>query len=158
MSLMSLLPLFRWLAGSTLGLAMSRSTYGFAIVEMVHLLALALLGGSVLIIDLCALGWLRLRQPPAQVARALLPLAVGSLSGLVASGILLVADGPLRYYGNAAFRAKMLLVVAASIFYFTLHWRAVRGAGAPALRKAAALIALALWLGVGLAGRAIGLL
>ncbi len=155
---MSLLPLFRWLAGSALGLAMSRSTYGFAIVEMVHLLGLALLGGSVLIIDLCALGWLRLRQPPVQVARELLPLVVGSLTVLVTSGILLVANGPLRYYDNAAFRVKMLLLVAASLYYFTLHWRAVSGARTPALRKAAALVALALWVGVGLAGRAIGLL
>ncbi|HEX4052614.1 MAG TPA: DUF6644 family protein [Steroidobacteraceae bacterium] len=153
---MSLLPVFKWLGATSLGMAINRSTYGFAIIEMVHLLGLSLLGGSVLIIDLCALGWIRLRQPAARIASDLTPLLVGSLAAMVASGVLLVADGPLRYYANAAFRAKMLLLGVAVVFYFTLHRRAL--AGTAAARKAAALVALALWLGVGLAGRAIGLL
>jgi hypothetical protein len=123
---------------------------------MVHLLGLSLLGGSVLIIDLCALGWIRLRQPAARIASDLTPLLLGSLAALVVSGILLVADGPLRYYANAAFRAKMLLLGVAVAFYFTLHRRAL--AGAPTARKAAAILALTLWFAVALAGRAIGLL
>lgn len=39
-----LLSLFRWLGTTTVGQFMQSSTWGFAIVEMVHLLALALLG------------------------------------------------------------------------------------------------------------------
>jgi hypothetical protein len=44
------------LAHSPLGHAMQTSRWGFAVVEMVHLLGLAILGGSVLIVDLRLLG------------------------------------------------------------------------------------------------------
>jgi hypothetical protein len=55
----------------------------------------------------------------------------------------------------------MALLAAAVIFYFTLHRRALLHAdeGAPTLwARTAAIISLTLWLGVGVAGRAIGLL
>jgi len=158
---MSLLPLFRWLAGSTLGVWMKNSTYGFAVVEMVHLIGLAVLGGSVLLADLKVLQLIRLRQTAAQIVRQLQPLVIVGLITLVCSGVLLVADGPLRYYGNAAFRIKMLLLVLATIFYFVLHRKVLESEGTANAKWAARVVAatsLLLWVGVALAGRAIGLL
>jgi hypothetical protein len=55
----------------------------------------------------------------------------------------------------------MALLAAAVTFYFTLHrWALLRtGTGAPAPgARIAAIISLTLWLGVGIAGRAVGLL
>jgi hypothetical protein len=66
-----------------------------------------------------------------------------------------------KCYYSPAFRWKMALLAAAVTFYFTLHRRALlrTGAGVPDLwSRAAAVISLTLWLGVGVAGRAIGLL
>jgi hypothetical protein len=157
---MSLYPLFQWLAGTRISTAMGGSKWAFALVEMVHLLSLAMLGGTVLMVDLRLLG-LRLRRRPAdEVARELSPLTWVSLAVLVASGILLVIDGPLRYYGNAAFRLKMLLLVGAVAFSFTLHRRVVRFGSdrVTAQARVTAVLSLALWLSVGLAGRAIGFL
>jgi hypothetical protein len=157
---MSLYPFFQWLAATPLSQAMAASVWAFAVVEMVHLLGLAVLGGTMLILNLRLLGLRLSRRPAAEVAGELSPFFLVSLAVLIVSGVFLTIDGPLRYYGNAAFRLKMLLLTVAIVFSLTLHRRVVHSpnAGVTAGVRAAAVISLALWLSVGLAGRAIGFL
>jgi hypothetical protein len=158
---MSLLPLFQWAARAPLFSVMRDSKWGFATVEMVHLLALAALGGSLLIVDLGILGTGLRRQPPSRVARELAPIFYGSLVAMVLSGTLLVCAEALKCYYHPAFRLKMLLFGLAVLFTFTVHRNALQvppGQSAPFRSKAIALVSLTLWLGVGLAGRAIGFL
>jgi hypothetical protein len=152
---------FMTLAHSPLGHAMQTSKWAFAAVEMVHLVALALLGGSVLVIDLRLLGLLfrgvQARALGCDLGRVLL----ASLAVMVASGVALVSEEAGKCYASPAFRWKMALLAAAVTFYFTLHRRALErtGTGAPDLWcRAAGAVSLMLWLGVGVAGRAIGLL
>ncbi len=137
---------------------MQSSTWAFAIVEMVHLVALALLGGTVLIVDLSMLGVLLRKQQVAEMARTLRPFFLTSLAVMIVSGILLLSEEALKCYFSPAFRLKMLLLVGALAFHFAVHTRLARGAAdrTPAIRLAGA-VSLLLWLGVGLAGRAIGL-
>jgi hypothetical protein len=158
---MSILQLFRWLSHTSFSVFLRRSTWVFAIIETVHLLGLAVLGGAILIVDLRILGIGLRRQPVSRIARELSPILLGSLAVMLISGVLLVTTGPLKYYHSPSFRLKMLLFLLAVAFYFTLH-RSVaesNGDAAPsAWGKVAAVVSLALWLGVGLAGRAIGFL
>jgi len=158
---MSVLSLFQWLGHTSMGLAIRHSTWGVAIVEMVHLLALAALGGTILLVDLRLFG-IGLKHPPAaRLARELSPVFWGSLAVMVLSGTLIVSAEPMKCYHSGAFRTKMLLLVLAILFHFTFHRNAVESTTekvASLWSKSAALLSLALWLGVGLAGRAIGFL
>jgi hypothetical protein len=139
---------------------MRSSTWDFAIVEVGHLLALAVFGGAVLLLDLRFLGLVFRTQPVSEVARELLPLTGGGVIVMFVSGVLLVANGPVRYYFNPAFRIKMILFVLALFFHFTLQFVAARRA--PAREKhsiwfrTGAVLSLLLWLSIGVAGRAIG--
>ena len=153
---MSLLPLFQW-AAHTPALAVVRdSKWGFAVVEMVHLLALAALGGTVLVVDLAVLGIGFGRQTPGRVDRELAPIFVASLIAMVLSGTLLVGAEAMKCYYHPAFRLKMVLFAAAVLFHFTIYRNAV---GSPSIwSKISAVASLTLWLAVGLAGRAIGFL
>jgi hypothetical protein len=156
---MSLLPLFEWLAQTPVGAFMRASTYAFAIVEMVHLLALAILGGVILIVDLSLLGVGLKRQSASRIAGDLTPLFLCSLVVMAISGVLLLSEEALKCYYNPAFRAKMTLLAVALVFTFALHWRVIKSSNAvPNGRwsKPAAAVSLLLWLSVGLAGRAIG--
>jgi hypothetical protein len=158
---MSLHAVFMALAHSHLGHAMQASKWGFALVEMVHLLALAILGGSVLIVDLRLLGVILRGESACLIGRDLSRLLLGSLAVMIVSGTALLSEEAGKCYYSPAFRWKMALLAAAVTFYFTLHRRALlrTGAGAPNLwARIAAIISLSLWLGVGVAGRAIGLL
>lgn len=135
---------------------MRDSKWGFAVVEMVHLLALAALGGTVLVVNLGILGIGFRKQAPSRVARELAPIFVGSLIAMVLSGTLLVGAEAMKCYYHPAFRLKMVLFAAAVLFHFTIHRSAVGNFSR--WSKVAAVGSLTLWLAVGLAGRAIGFL
>ena len=57
LSMLNLLPFIEWVAASPLSKAISTSTWAFAVIESVHLLALSVIGGAVLIVDLRLLGF-----------------------------------------------------------------------------------------------------
>jgi hypothetical protein len=157
---MSLLDVFRWLAHTQLGVAMRDSTWGFAIVEIGHLLALAVFGGAVLLLDLRFLGLGLRTQPISRVARELLLLTAGGVVFMMVSGFLMVANGPVRYYYNPAFRLKIILFVIALLFHFALQIWAARRDHSQELQspwiKVAGTLSLVLWFSIGVAGRAIG--
>ena len=158
---MSLHALFMALAHSPLGHAMQSSRWAFAIVEMVHLLALAILGGSVLIVDLRLLGIILKGESALDVGRDLNRPMTGSLIVMVLSGIALLSEEAGKCYYSPAFRWKMAILAAAILFNFTIHRLALKrtGKGIPTyLSRIAACVSLTLWFGVGVAGRAIGLL
>ena len=149
------------LGSSALGHAMRTSKWGFALVEMVHLIALALLGGAVLIVDLRLLGLILKGQSTRLIGRDLGRVIIGGLVVMILTGVALLSEEAGKCYYSPAFRWKMALLAAAVLFYFTFHRRAIlrTDVGRPKLwSRTAAVISLALWLGVGIAGRAIGLL
>jgi hypothetical protein len=140
---------------------MQRSVWDFAIVETIHLIALAALGGSVLAIDLRLLGIFLPLQPARLLARDLSRTLLASLAIMILTGFALVSEEALKCYHSPAFRWKMLLLLLAIIFYFTLHRRALIAtdrSGPSLWTRTAAVVSLTLWFGVGVAGRAIGLL
>jgi hypothetical protein len=153
--------LFDALAHSSLGHFMQTSQYAFAITEMVHLLALAALGGSVLFLDLRLLGITLRGESAALISRDLSRILLVSLTVMILSGIGLLSEEAMKCYYSPAFRWKMALLVTAVTFYFTVHRRTALRAGTATVslpQRAVAGISLLLWLGVGIAGRAIGLI
>jgi hypothetical protein len=157
---MSALKFFHWLAQTHIGIAMRDSTWAFAIVEIGHLIALAVFGGAILLLDLRLLGFGFTTQPAPRVAREFLPITVGGVVAMFLTGALLLASGPMRYYYNTPFRIKMWLFFIALFFHFILQIKVARQSpqqdqSTPG-RKAAGAISLLLWLSIGLAGRAIG--
>lgn len=156
---MSIFALFQWLGHTPVGEFMQQSTYAFALVEMGHLLALTLLGGAILIVNLRLLGMGLKTQPAARLAQELRPYLIGSLLLAAVSGVLLLAEEPVKCYYNPAFRLKMLFLALAVMFYFLVQERLLRSqftGRRVLLGKFSGAISLMLWLAVGLAGRAIG--
>lgn len=151
---------FVWLATTPVGLYMRDSTNGFAAVEAVHLLGLAVLGGTVLLLSLAALRVALTGQAASVTARGLRPVFWGALVTMLATGFLLLASKPLRYFLSDAFRLKMALLALGVGLYLYLSKRLTASVDGQPSRavQAASLLLLAAWLGVGLAGRFIGLL
>lgn len=126
-------------------------------VETAHLLALAMLGGTVLLVNLGLLGVKLKSRSVASFAKELWPLFTGSLVIMVVSGAALVSTEAMKCYYHPAFRLKMAILALAVVFSFTAHRRAIERSPSR-WSKPAAVASLTLWLGVGLAGRAIGFL
>jgi hypothetical protein len=158
-ALMDLLPFFEWAAATSLGQAISTSTWAFAVIESGHLLALAVIGGAVLIVDLRLLGFGLKNQPIAQIARDTQPWLVGSLIMMIATGILLFVSEPMKLYYSTSFAVKMTCLALVIVFTFTVRAKvtmADEGRVRPLWLKLVGLVSLALWFGVGASGRWIG--
>ncbi|MEG9431706.1 DUF6644 family protein [Terriglobus sp. ADX1] len=156
-----MLPLFVALSHSWLGQYMQQSRWGFAVVEAIHLLGLAVLGGVVLVVDLRLLGLILKTESARNIARGLSRTLLASLTVMLLTGIALTSEEALKCYHSPAFRWKMLLLAAALLFYFTFHRAALLRTDKYQTNlwsRLAGAVSLTLWLGVGVAGRAIGLL
>jgi hypothetical protein len=157
----TLLEACEWLKATRLSALIRASKWDFALIEMVHLLALALLGGALLILGLRIFGVILKGQALAGTVRDLGRIIGLSLVAMLISGSLLFTEGPLRYYGNSAFRVKLLLIGCAVASAVGIH-RAARNyttlTAAPMRLKIATALSLTFWLGAAIAGRVIGVL
>jgi hypothetical protein len=154
-----LLSFCQWCSNSFFGHGIRNSVWLFPSIEIIHLLALGVLGGTVLIVNLRLLGLRFRNEPVSALAREVQPWMVSGLVVMLVSGFFLFSSEAEKMYGNWAFRAKMVSLLLAVIFTFTVYRRvtmADENRVSPVWHKLAALVSLVLWAGVGFAGRAIG--
>jgi hypothetical protein len=148
-----------WCSNSFFGHGVRDSVWLFPSIEIVHLLALGVLGGTILIINLRLLGIRFRNERVSELARELQPWMTGSLVTMLVSGFFLFSSEAEKLYGNWAFRAKMASLALAILFTFSLYRKVTLSEErqiSPVWDKVAALVSIVLWAAVGLAGRAIG--
>jgi hypothetical protein len=132
-----------------------KQSWVFPVIQSVHLIGLAMLVGSICLVDLRMLG-IGMRQSVGDLAAGLAPWKSLGLIIVIATGPLMFWSDLARYVINPAFLLKMGLLATALASDFTLHYRAVRETTPNASRqKLAAVLSLILWSSVVLAGRAI---
>jgi len=156
---MSLLPFFQWCEASALGTGIRNSQWLFPVIEAVHLLGLALMGGIVLLVDMRLMGLGVRRKPVAALARELEPWLIGTLIVMLTTGLLLYTSEPTKLYYNGAFWMKMASLFLAIVFTFTVQRKVTIGDEArmsPIWSKVVAVVSVVLWSGVGIGGRWIG--
>ena len=125
-----------------------------------HFIGLCLLLGAMLVIDLRLLGVGK--RMPIGAALSLLPIAIIGFTVNLLTGIMFFCFDPFGYWGNPAFKLKMLLILLAGlnalIFTFGSHRKlaaAVADYDAGAAIKWSAAASLTLWFAVILFGRLI---
>ena len=154
---MSLYDVADALEKTPIGEAIRESTWLFPAVEAVHLLALALLGGAVILLDLRLLGVGLNGYPVSTVEKGARPFLVWSILALIVTGVVIGLSETVKLYGKPAFWVKMTALALAILFTFAVRGPFARkdpGRGLAA--SAVAAVSLALWFTVGLAGRWIG--
>ena len=122
LSMFDMLPWIESIAASRLGQAISASTWAFAVIESVHLLALAVIGGAVLMVDLRLLGFGLRAQPLERVARDAWPWFAGSWVVMIVSGVLLFVSEPLKLYYSAPFFWKIACLLLRTLFAVSVPW------------------------------------
>jgi hypothetical protein len=96
---------FEWLEHSWLGVAVNSSTWAFAVIEAGHLLALAALGGAILVVDMRLLGFGLNEEPVSYVGRTAQPWLIGGLAAAIVTGCRCWRRSPL-----AALRQRRVLM------------------------------------------------
>jgi hypothetical protein len=156
MKLATLLPVFEWLQHTYIAETIRHSPTLIATLEIVHLIGLAMLLGTILMVDLSLLGWGIGDVPASRIASESNRWTVAGLVTMIASGPLIFISEAVRCSKAPAFWIKMGLLAPALIFHFTVHRGAATGESVPEHPRRTACLSLALWFGVAVAAKAIG--
>jgi hypothetical protein len=128
-----------------------------ASLQIIHVFGFIFLLAPLVLVDLRVLGLVLHDQPLRDIVGQCRRLSLLGLSMSLTSGLLMFLSAPLHYYSNWAFDAKMELLAIALVVYIVLFigvpaWDSAH----PWLAKLTACLSLVLWIGVCMAGRAIG--
>jgi hypothetical protein len=130
---------------------LNESALAFPILECFHILGFAIAVGTIALVDFRLLGF-GLRQSAGELAQALAPWTLFGLILVLLSGPMLFSSDPDMYYLNLSFQIKMVLLVLAIVFHYTIRRKVLRGELSPGLNKPVACISLLLWTSIIFAG------
>jgi len=127
---------------------LNESPLTFPVLECFHILGFAMTIGTIALVDFRLLGFGLLRQKAPDLAKALAPWTWFGLVTVLLSGPLLFSSDPDMYYLNRSFQIKMVLLLLAIVFHFTIRRKLLRGELSTGLNGLVAGISLALWTSV----------
>jgi|SRR5579871_1757638 len=129
--------------------ALNDSEWAFPLAECVHIGGFAIGVGSIALVDFRLLNLALRKETPARILRYTELWTVFALIFVVFSGFTLFLAQTSIYLVNPIFPWKMVVLVAALIYNFTIHRKvALMDHAPPALSKAVASVSLLLWIAV----------
>lgn len=146
----------RAIADSWVGTEIRESDNLFSAIETLHVLGVTASAGVIAIVDLAVLRQLFVRYSVREVLEPLVKITWIGFALMAISGIFLFCSEADKLYFNAAFRVKMLLLLALGVNQWLFHHRF--GSAARSDGRIAAALSLGLWTGVIVLGRAIAYL
>ncbi len=154
---------FGALEASGLGQAMRQWLWLYPAVEIVHIVGIGLLFGSIVVFDLRLLGFSR-NIPVKRLASHVLPWSAGSFLLIVPSGLLMFTAHASEFIESEVFVIKMLLILAAGVnagLFHTITFRTadvwdsdeMRKLPPPPSARLAGALSLLIWISVIACGR-----
>ena len=160
---MDIAALLASLEGSRLAGGIRNSLYYFPLLESFHVIGLAMVFGTIAIVDLRLLGLAWGKRPFSKVTQDIMKWTWVAFALTVTTGLLMFITNATVYFHNFQFRSKMVLIALAGINMLVFELRTGRNKhqwdndiAAPASGKLAAILSLLLWISVIFMGRWIG--
>ncbi|MFT2096925.1 hypothetical protein ACMUMQ_01090 [Marinomonas sp. 2405UD66-6] len=153
---MQIQTLVQWMSDTALNHYIVNHSYVWPSLESLHFIGLCLLFGSLLLIDLRALG-VASTVPFSAVEKFILVSISGFVINLT-TGIAFLFGDPDRYFDNPSFQLKMLCILLALLNALYFSWRLKKRSDTEkfsADMKFAAGFSLVLWVAVIVFGRLI---
>ena len=114
MALPFLTPFTNWLTATPLSTMMGEVSWMIPAVQSAHIMAIAVLAGAALMVDLRLLGAFGEGESIPAFTRRYLPWLWWALLGLLLTGALMIAAEPHRALQNTTFVLKMAMVLVAA--------------------------------------------
>jgi hypothetical protein len=142
--------LIQWLQAFGIASGVARSAWVYAFVSATHVVGIALLFGSIFAVDLRLIGLTRALDDAALVL--LRRIARSGVLLAAVTGVALFSTRPDEYLANPMMLAKFAVLAAALVNAIAFEWVArrkpLRDIAGTWAGRSAALLSLALWLGV----------
>jgi hypothetical protein len=160
---MDITSLLKWIEASVLAARIRGSFFLFPLLESAHVLGLALVFGTITIIDLRLLGIASRERSFQRMASDILKWTWAAFVLTALTGALMFTTNAQVYYHNFFFRTKMALLLLAGINMAVFELTAGRtihrwdkAPSAPATGKAVAVLSIVMWIAIIFMGRIIG--
>lgn len=153
-----LLSFFQWCDGLAMSQAFRDSTYLFPLTQALHLVAVTVFVGAIVIGDLRLLGWGPVGQSRASIARSAQRILLWAGLAVLVTGIPQFTTNAMTYQKSWLFVFKMYLLAVTLVFTATVRWRvaiAEEGRLPSWVTRTVGAVSLALWMGVTISGRLI---
>jgi hypothetical protein len=153
-----LLPFFEWCDGLAMSQAYRDSTYLFPLTQALHVLAVTVFVGAIVIGDLRLLGWGPVGQSRASIARSAQRILLWAGLAVLVTGIPQFTTNALTYHRSWLFVLKMWILAGALLFTATVRQRvavADEGHLSPWVPRVVGAVSFALWMSVAISGRLI---
>ena len=147
---MSFLPFFDWCQRTAIAVFIRNSLWAAPVIDVLHLIGLAMLFGPVLILNLRLMGLSLSSQPAAEVAASVHPWFWRGLALSFFSGFFFFVGNAIKAYNVPPFYVKMALLAVGITLQTTLIPAAVGWGRAKA--AVTAVVSLAVWILVPIAG------
>ncbi len=147
-----------WIVTTSLNQFVMGMAWTWPTLETLHFLALCLLLGALLVMDLRLIGLEK--AIPLKAVHSLMPVAIGAFAVNLITGLGFLVGDPRLYTSNWAFWTKMVLILLAGL-NFLLYYKKVEpqlfklgpNDATPGLAKAVGAASLLFWFGVLTFGR-----
>ena len=156
---MTLNQICHWIDQTALSQSIQIAGWVVPSVQTIHILAIAVVASSALMIDLRLIGVFWANRPLEAVKARFLPLVWWPLLVLLATGTIMIIAEPARSLKNPAFQIKMLLLIGALSVTWLLQFLQRRNAtfgdvsGPRAAAATLAVVSILLWSSIIFAGR-----
>jgi hypothetical protein len=152
---MSLAAFFHWIQSTGWATDIRESALEYPIIMSLHLSAIAVFGGMILMTNLRLLGLALTDTAATDMVKGLRPWKYAGFVLMVTCGVLLASSKADTYYANPYFRVKMLLLAMLGVHALYFRNRVYRDPSnaTPGNAKLAACLSLVLWIGVMSMGR-----
>jgi hypothetical protein len=148
---------------SSLADAIRENDVLFPSIESAHVLAICLVVGSIMAVDLRLMGIASRKLAVSTITRGILPLTWGAFAVAVGSGFLMFISNAAKYLGNGFFLAKLCLIAVAGVNMLVFHFISARDqprwdnqARLPLSARLAGGVSMLVWIAVVACGRWIG--
>jgi len=126
---------------------LNNNEWSFPLLEIIHIAGFTLSIGTIAIVDMGLLGWEK-RGSAAQLLKETAPWTLWGLVIMLISGPLIFSSDPNMYLGNASFRFKIVALLIAIVYNYTIHRKVILSDASPQVHRVVGLISLALWISV----------
>ena len=126
--------------------------WAYPALEVLHIVGIALLLGSLVLLELRVWGFGPPEVPLRPLARLALPVTLAGFGLVAFSGLLMFGANPAELLANRAFLAKLVLVQLAGLNAAWFHSRDSLGRG-DGVARAQTLVSLGLWVAAVACGR-----
>ena len=124
---------------------LNNNEWAFPLTECFHITSFALSIGTIMLVDLRLLGLALKRATPGQLVK---DTGIWTLAGLIIvifSGLLIFSSDPIRYTYNGGFQFKMVALVVAILYNYTIHRKVAMSGSSGGMQKLVGFLSIFLW-------------